>query len=155
MKRRNLATVEFTEEKGIHLSFASKRAFLGDLAEFPVGNRVWVSIETYYRQRTTTQNSVMHWYIDEIAKETGMEPEEVKEQMARKFLTVQVVDKNDNYLADPETGEVYMRVMSTTELTTVTMMEYLDKIRLWALSYLNMDLPLPDPEKKRNEKIKF
>lgn len=146
MKRKNLALINLTDPDKPKLDFVSKGAVLSDLKAFKHGQRVWVEISTYYRKRSVEQNSVLHWYLTEIADETGMEMEDVKSQMAKKYLTVPQVDKNDQEVADPETGELMTRVKSTTELSTVEFNEYTEKIREWANSYLNLQLPLPNED---------
>lgn len=108
------------------------------------GKRVWLKMETYYPKRSLDQNKTIHWYFSLIADETGMSEKDVKDQMAKKFLTVNVVDKDGEVVVDRETGEVYTTVKETSKLSTVEMMEYMDKIRLWAIDFLNFDLPVPE-----------
>jgi hypothetical protein len=144
MKRKSLALINHDNPDKPKLDFVALRSFLADLRDFKHKDRVWVEISTYYRKRTTNQNAVLHWYLTEIADETGMEMEDVKTQMAKKYLTVPQLDKNDQKVADPETGELMTRVMSTTELSTVEFNDYTDKIREWANNFLNLQLPLPN-----------
>lgn len=154
MKRKQLARIDLSDPKNPKINFNSLDAFRDDLRQFKQDERIWITVERYYRKRTTEQNNVLHWYLQEISDETGMEMLDVKEQMARKYLTVELKDNNDEIRVDPETGEVMTRVMSTTELNTVSFNEYTEKIRLWANEYLNMSLPLPneEPELKFTDK---
>jgi hypothetical protein len=146
MKRKNLAIINLTDVEKPKLDFVSKKNMLSDLRDFKHGQRVWVEVSTYYRKRSVEQNAVLHWYLSEISEETGMGMEDVKSQMAKKYLTVPQVDKNDQEVADPETGELMTRVKSTTELSTVQFNDYTEQIREWANSYLNLQLPLPNED---------
>lgn len=144
MKRKQLARIDLSNPDIPKVSFVNVEAFRSDLRDFKDSERVFVTIERYYRKRSLEQNSVLHWYLYEIAQETGMEMLEVKEQMAKKYLMVDVLDKDGNVRCDPETSEVMTRVRSTTELSTVEFNDYTEKIRMWANSYLNLQLPLPN-----------
>lgn len=144
MKRKQLARIDLSNPDIPKVVPVSLEAFRSDLRDFKDGDRVFVTVERYYRKRSLEQNNVLHWYLDEIAQETGMDMLEVKEQMAKKYLTVEVLDKDENVRCDPETSEVMTRVKSTTELSTVEFNDYTEKIRMWANSYLNLQLPLPN-----------
>lgn len=151
MKRKQLARIDLSNPDKPKLIYDLK-AFRSDIRDFKHDQRVWIQIETYYRKRTVEQNNVLHWYLQEIADETGMEMLDVKEQMAKKYLTVDQLDKNDNIVCDPETGEVMTRVKSTTELSTVEFNDYTEKIRQWANEFLNLQLPLPNENAELNFK---
>lgn len=118
MKRKQIARVDLSNPDKPKLVYDVKE-FKALLSNFKDGQRVWIQVETYYRKRTVEQNNVLHWYLQEIADETGMEMLDVKEQMAKKYLTVDQLDKNDNIVCDPETGKVMTRVKSTTDLVTI------------------------------------
>ena len=151
MKKTSVADLDLSDPENPKLVHLNRDVVRHNLQSFGKSLRVRVTYETYYRKRSVEQNSVLHWYLSEIADETGMEMLDVKDQMAKKFLVTEVKDKNDELVADPETGEVMTRIMSTTELTTVQFNEYTEKIRMWAGEFLKMDLPEPDSQKS----IKF
>lgn len=118
-----------------------------DLKEaFSDGSKVTVTIATRYNKRSTRQNSVLHWYLNEIADETGMEQDAIKEILRHKFLSVDAVDKNGEIMADKSTGEVLKTYRSTADLSTVEFNEFTEKIRLWANDFLNLQLPLPNED---------
>lgn len=154
MKRKQPARINLSNPETPKVDFLNLKAFRSDLSDFKDGAMVWVHIETYYRKRTLDQNNTLHWYLQEIADETGMEMEDVKDQMAKKYLITEVRDKNDNIMADPETGEIMTRQKSTSELNTVEFNVYTEKIRLWCNEYLGLTLPEPDPTKNQ-KRIKF
>lgn len=148
MKRRGLARINLTDPAHPKLDFVSKNAFLNDLKDFKDGQRVWVEVSTYYRQRSLAQNNVIHWYCTEISNETGMDLEEVKSLMKLKFLQRPILDKDGIERVDEETGEVMHYIPSTAELSTVEAMEFTEKIRVWCMEFLNIVLPLPEQEQE-------
>lgn len=150
MKRKQLARIDLSDPEKPKLVYDA-RSMKEDIKAFKEGERVWVTIERYYRKRTVEQNRVLHWYFNEISDETGMSMEEVKEFFAHKFLTTEVVDGNGEIRCDPETGEVMTRIRSTTELNTVEANEYSEKIRLFSNDFFNLQLPLPN----ENTELKF
>ena len=66
-----------------------------------------------------------------IADETGMTKDQAHDALRQKFLTV------------PGDGPLKV-IRSTTELTTVEMMEYVDKRVLFAAEWLHIVIPPPD-----------
>ena len=64
-------------------------------------------------------------------------PEDAHRLIAKKFLTVDIVNKG--------TGEVFdQQVRSTTELTTAEFADYCDRARAWLLDMFG--IIVPDPE---------
>lgn len=119
---------------------------------FDSGAKVTISIATRRKPRSLKQNAVLHWYINAIADETGMAPDDVKEVLRHKFLSEDITDRNGEIMADKASGEVLKRYKSTTELSTVEMMAFTEEIRMWALDFLNLALPLPNEEVELNFK---
>jgi hypothetical protein len=70
--------------------------------------------------------------------------EEVHQMMAGRFLRRTV-------FVDPDTGECMDVTMSTTQLTTVEMNEYIVSIMKWALDVLSIEIP--DPVKAGDTRI--
>lgn len=147
MKKTSVADLDLSDPENPKLVHLNRDVVRHNLQSFGKSLRVRVTYETYYRKRSVEQNNVLHWYIQEIADETGMDAADVKSQMAKKFLVTESKDKHGQLVADPETGEVMTRVKSTTELTTVEFNEYTEKIRMWAGEFLKIDLPEPDHQK--------
>ncbi len=113
---------------------------------FPDGCKVTVSIQTRRKPRSLKQNAVLHWYINAIADETGMDAQDVKEVLRHRFLSEDIVDRNGEIMADKGSGEVLKRYKSTAELSTVEMMAFTEEIRVWSLDFLGLPLPLPNEE---------
>lgn len=128
-----------------------ERAFRAMLLDFKDQGKVRITIQTLYKTRSNPQNSVFHWYCDLIADEVGMEPEDVKIMMKKKFYMVPMVDVNGNEVVDPETGEIFLVPGSTAKMDTMQMFDFTEKIRLWSDEFLGTSLPLPDA----NYKIHF
>lgn len=151
MKRRNLAKVNLSDPTNPKLDLVSKKAFLADLKDFKDGQRVWIEVQSYYRQRTASQNALLHAYLQEIADETGNEMEQIKDVMKKKFLTTIMTDKDGETICNPVTGEVMEYVKDTSALSTVEMMDFCDKIRVFAMDW---GIYLEAPDEQRELKFK-
>lgn len=95
-----------------------------------------VKIEKYKKQRTTPQNSY-YWgvVLKYISDETGFSVEEMHEVLKFKFLQKSKVTKG---------GQLETYIQSTSELTTEEFEEFLDKVRLWSINFLGLNIPLPN-----------
>jgi len=149
MMRKQIAKVNNADPKRPVVEFQDINAFKDDLNSFKDGTRIWVTLEKHYNKRSLSQNSTIHWYIHMICEETGHDEEFMKEFLAKKYLTVSMLDQDGNEQADPETGEVMTRVRGTSELNVVEFMMFMDKIWMWANDFLGMQLPQPDPEMRK------
>jgi hypothetical protein len=146
MQKRNLAIVNLSDPKKPKLDFLSKQNFINDIKDFNDKDRVWIVVEKYYSKRSLKQNNLLHLYLSEIAKETGMQLEQIKDALKKKFLTVALTTKDGEIVADKESGEVLERVRGTSELTVVEFMEFTDNVRVWAMEFLGIYLPLPEEQ---------
>jgi hypothetical protein len=63
---------------------------------------------------------------------------------------VPLTTKDGEIIADKSSGEVLERVKGTSELTVVEFMEFTDNVRLWAMEFLGMYLPLPEEQVELN-----
>jgi hypothetical protein len=96
------------------------------------GTKLEVEIVKQRSKRSTRQNAYM-WYIvyKMISDFTGHTPDEVHGMMKYKFLSVK--------------GDMPY-VKSTTQLNTTEMEEYLENIRRWAATALDLFIPDPNEE---------
>jgi len=97
---------------------------------------VEIIIRPRKKSRTIKQNDY-YWgvVIRMIADETGHSSEEIHELMKSMFLKDILIIKN----------EVYFTNKSTTLLNTKQFSkDYVDRIKLWALDKLNINIPDPD-----------
>lgn len=146
MQKRNLAIINLSDPEKPKLDFLSKKSFLEDLKDFTHKDRVWIVVEKYYTKRSVKQNNLLHLYLSEIAKETGMQLEQIKDALKKKFLTVPLTTKDGDIMADKATGEVLERVKGTSELTVTEFMEFTDSVRVWAMDFLGIYLELPEEQ---------
>ena len=150
MQKRNLAIINLSDPEKPKLDFLSKKSFLDDLKDFTHKDRVWIVVEKYYTKRSLKQNNLLHLYLSEIAKETGMQLEQIKEALKNKFLTVPLTTKEGEIMADKSSGEVLERVKGTSELTVVEFIEFTENVRLWSAEFLGIYLPLPEEQVELN-----
>jgi len=95
-----------------------------------------IKIQKHRNKRSDKQNKY-YWgvVIAYISNETGFTDEEVHELLKFKFLQTSKVSRQ---------GSMETFIQSTTELDTLEAEEYLYKIRIWALNFLNLQIPLPN-----------
>ena len=108
--------------------------------------RYKIEISRYQKSRSVKQNSVFHWYCKEIAEETGMAADIVKACVKKKFLTTDITGEDGMPVCDTATGEILQYIKDTSDLTTVEMMALCENLRLWAMEFFNLYLPLPNEE---------
>lgn len=107
-----------------------------------MGKDIRIRFTRKYGQRSSPQNRY-YWGI--VIKEIGirlrelghqwLEDEDVHTMMKLKFNHEDVVS---------EEGEVLELPKSTSSLTTVEFMEYIDRIRQWAAGFLSINIPDPN-----------
>jgi len=132
-----------TDKGNPRLSMINRGQFMGDLADsYPHMTKVLVTIERFRDKRSLEANSLLHVWIGLIAKEVGHDTDTCKEWLKGKFLRATVEDINGNPLIDRETGEVVTKVLKTSELDTKEFDTFMEKIRIWALEFLNLDLTI-------------
>lgn len=152
MQKRNLAIINLSDPNSPKLDFLSKKTFIDDLKDFKDKDRVWIVVETYYPKRSLKQNNLLHLYLSEIAKETGAQLDQIKDALKKKFLSVPLTTNDGEIMADKSSGEVLERVKRTSELTVVEFMDFTENVRLWAMDFLGMYLPLPEEQVELNLK---
>ena len=147
MKRKQLAKIYLSNPDKPTLKLSSNKSFLSDLKDFKHEERVWVQIESYSPKRSLNQNSLLHLWIGIMAEEIGVEADEMKYLLKEKFLKMPLLDKHGNEVADEE-GELQFKVIDTSKLSKMEMSEFMDKIHVWSLSFLNCALPLPEEQQE-------
>jgi hypothetical protein len=95
-----------------------------------------LDIKQFRKKRSNRQNRY-YWgvIIDILSKETGFFPDEMHELLKRKFLPVEKTIK--------QTGETVIVGSTTTELDTFEGEQYFEQIRIWALTELDILIPMP------------
>ena len=95
------------------------------------GKHVDVVVRTHKAQRSNNQNNYYFGVVCKILGDYfGYDPEEMHDALKMKFL-------RSGY-CDIET------VRSTTKLNTAEFEEYLEKVRRWAITEYNVNIPLPN-----------
>lgn len=96
-----------------------------------LSGEVELTVKPPVKHRTSPLNKY-YWgiVIQMIADETGASPDDVHQEIKRMFLRVG--------------GDKIPITKSTAELSTVEFLDYLAKIRMWAASFLNLMIPLPN-----------
>jgi len=103
------------------------------------GGRVMIEVSKFSSNRSLPQNSYQHVIytilrdgLNDLGNDFTMP--RVKEICKYKFLLVDEINES--------TGEIIgQRIKSTTELSKVETMEYIDKIIAWAMESFNIYLP--------------
>jgi len=107
------------------------------------GRAVTVIIRDRQRRRTNKQNRY-YWkvIIGTIAQYTGDEPERIHDALRLKFLyEPAVVEGGLDYIG------------RTSTMTTAEFREYVERIRIWALDTLGINLPEPNEEEITDEAV--
>ena len=96
-----------------------------------------INIQRIRDGRSLNQNRY-YWavVVALLASELGYFKDEMHELLRRKFLAYTKTN--------PTTGEQEMFSKSTASLTTQEMEEYLEAVRIWAISELDVYIPLPN-----------
>ena len=107
-------------------------------------NKPWiVTVEPHRKRRSLSQNSLLWCWLNEVAghvsQHTGMDIDDIHEAFKLKFLPAKIKEV---------LGET-LDVRSTTKLTTLEMVAYMDRIYAWVTSELGVLLPLPQDFQKR------
>lgn len=121
---------------GGRLSF-NREALQKELSALNDG-AVEISITNWNPKRSGRQNRLMWLWFTVIGKHIGYTPTQVKGIMQAKFLLVEEVSEN--------TGEVFQRVLGTSELDTSDMTIFLDNVYRWSLEFLQLTLPQPNQQ---------
>lgn len=117
----------------LHLS--NPDSFKSELKKL-AGRRVYILVDEERPNRSNNQNSY-YWgvVLKLISEHTGYTPEELHDILKYKFLGVE-----DKKILN-ETVKV---LKSTTKLNTLQFEEYLQRVRDWAQTKLNVFIPLPN-----------
>ena len=91
-----------------------------------------LELEMVFKKQTTPRSLEQNSYywkciVNEIAKEIGDDTESVHDALKRKFLGT-----------EKRAGLVFTR--STTTLTKIEFVEYIENVEKWAFNFLNLDL---------------
>ena len=111
-----------------------KRKLSDELKHFS-GKDVELIIRRKKKYRSVEQNRLMWLWYGIMADHTGFTSDEIHSIMKSKFLHTEKVDE--------KTGVIYPYIRSTTELTTIEMIDYMTSIQKFASEDLQIVLPEP------------
>jgi hypothetical protein len=96
-------------------------------------------IKQFRKVRSVPQNKY-YWgtVLEILSNETGHHKDEIHEILKKKF--------NPKVIVLKKTGEEFLIGGTTTEMETLEFENYLEKVRTWALSELDIYIPLPNEE---------
>jgi len=127
----------------------------------------WLRLEKFYKQRSIQQNRAKFGISYKILRSCfsdafgySVSIDWVHEFCKERFLPGEYVDKlkdqwqQNKVLVNYDTGqeiEIPFR-LSTTAMSTVEEMEYIENIKVFAMEFFNVEIPDPDPNYKNNLK---
>lgn len=145
MKRRQLARVDLSDPSKPKLVYDVK-LMKEDLKLFKDGQRVYLTLETYYRKRTLEQNNLFHLYCSQIAEDTGQDLEAVKSTVKLLYARKPLLDKDGQEQFNVATGELLEYVQDTSSMNTVEMADLTEKTRMFAMEFFGIYLELPEQQ---------
>ncbi len=95
-----------------------------------------ITIKPYRKQRTLPQNALLHKWIGLLAEFTGDTQESMKSDLKTEFA--EIVESRIT------PGE--FRPMDTSEMDTLQMSEFMNRIYAWATTEMGLILPVPPRE---------
>ena len=111
------------------------------------GKDIELTIQRKRRRRSLEQNAYYYGVVVPVVcaglQDAGYR---VTREATHEFLKATFYKKE---LVNESTGEVLQTVGSTSQMSTVEMMEYFQEITQWAAEFLNVQIPAP------NEQIKI
>lgn len=115
-------------------SEATKRAALDYIDRLPLDNAHKVTVKKHTGRRTLSQNALLHKWFDTIARETGDDPDSVKDTLCKRFLGVQ-----ERVIL----GERVMVRKSTADLEKREMTALMEQVYALAAQF-GIYLPVPE-----------
>ena len=133
-------------EKG-ELKIFDRLGFMREV-KLMAGQDVWLSVEKLKRNRSNNQNRY-YWSVVVKLCRAGLIDVgyRVSNEQTHDFLKSNFAVKE---LVNESTGEILTSIGSTTDMSTVDFMDYLDKISIWASEYLSVSIPEPEEQVELN-----
>lgn len=135
---KHIITTEFKNGK-----FIQNKNLILKALEALSGGKIMLTIQKAKKHRTSQQNRFYHGVVVVIVAncmhEAGyvMTNEDVHDMLRVRFL-------KETICVNEETGDYIERIKSTTELSTVEFMEYVQSIVQWVAEFFGT--VIPDPE---------
>jgi len=140
MKRKSLGRIDLSDPEKPKINFVDLKHFRAALRDFKHDQRVWILVETYHRKRTSSQNGLLHAYLQEISDETGQDMETVKSTVKLLYARKPLLDKDGNEQFNPVTGEILEYVQDTSNMNTVEIGKLIDNTVMFAQDFFGIIL---------------
>lgn len=125
------------------IHFANPKWVYGDLKEaFSDNSKVSVEIKGRSKPRNLPQNAYLHLCLNMIADETGNALEVVKSTCKAMYAKKPLLNKDGDEIYD-KNGEVAYYIQDTRDMSTTECFEFTEKVRMFALDFCGLVLPLP------------
>ncbi len=111
-----------------------RRNCISEIACMDISSAVEVTIKTYKKNRTNSQNNLMWMWYPPIAEYTGYSEDELHEIFKEEFIGYNVFVRDK---------KLYIRPKSSTKLDTKAMTIFLNKVEFIA-NFLEVQLRYPD-----------
>jgi hypothetical protein len=144
----------FGDVKDGKLNIHSKTLFKKDVQQYE-GKEVEIIIKKRKKSRSLVQNGFYWGVLIPIIKH---ELVELGWKQARSTTWVSNLLKNHCLRieeANEDTGETWETIGETHLLSTVEWEEYIERIRDFVMKHLNIELPYPEKDKNKQQKIKL
>ena len=112
------------------------------------GKDIEITIQRKRRRRTVQMNSY-YWGVMVPLVASGLQDAgyRVDRESTHEFLKSTF---NKKEIVNEDTGEILHTIGSTSQMSTVEMMEYFAEITQWSAEFLNIEIPLPGEQIKIN-----
>jgi len=140
MDLKIIYTGKVTDEIKIHRSKEFKAEVIRNFA----GKDIQITVERKKKRRGLAQNSY-YWAVVVPVVMQGLTDAgyRVSKESTHEFLKATF---HKQELVNEQTGEILQTVGSTSQMTTVQMMEYFQEITEWAIEFLNVQIPQPNEQ---------
>ncbi len=106
------------------------------------GKPIELIIRRKKKHRSNQQNRLYWVYMGMIGEYLGYSKDEIHEICKYKFLKKET--------ADETTGEIFQYIQSTSKLSTVEFMEYIENLYKWSAETFGLTLPEPNSQMEMN-----
>ena len=112
------------------------------------GKDIEITIQRKRRRRTVQMNSY-YWGVMVPLVASGLQDAgyRVDRESTHEFLKSTF---NKKEIVNEDTGEILHTIGSTSQMSTVEMMEYFAEITQWSAEFLNIEIPLPGEQIRIN-----
>lgn len=139
---------------GGKLVLYGKKSFEKELEQYS-SQEVTIIIERRVRKRSLKQNNY-YWAVVIPLTLSGMidagwdiDREGVHDFLRSNFAYDMIVDKDTGEIMTGPDDKPLIQVFRTSKMTTIEFNAFIEKIQMWAVEYLNVNIPSP------NEQIEF